>query len=191
MNIICDECCKHTKQDALIYASSENHIKCLELLCTQDDTNCDLNYKNQNNEFALMNASFRGHDKCVQILCSSNNINVDQTDYYEKSTSLIKASSKGYVKCVQLLIDFNANINHQNRWNETALMKASAKGHLECLKVLCAQNDLYNIDIGLCDENGNTALTHAIKRKHEECVEFLKNVEQYGIKLGPKFAGKN
>ena len=78
--------------------------------------------------------------------------------------------------------------------NCTPLIGASYNGHLECVKYLCEQSDsqgnLHNY-LNIKNKHFGSALSCAVIKCHTDCADFLRNVMENGMELGPKFAGKN
>jgi len=47
-------------------------------------------------------------------------------------------------------------------------MAACLKGHLECVKLL------WELESGLCDKAGQTALDYAIQGEHKDVIQYLR-----------------
>ena len=115
--------------------------------------------RDDNGKSALMYAAQFGSAKSVAILCLQEFNLVGFADNSGK-TALMYATLNAKVdtKTVQLLADLEARYHDHNE--RTALMLAAAAGNTVCVSVLC--DSKFGL-IGKRDENGFTALIHAIK----------------------------
>ena len=78
----------------------------------------------------LLEAGFNANHKNVVIYQKPNNL------VQFGRTPLIEASIQGNVEVVQLLIRFKANLNCQNKYQNSALHCAAKNGHLNIVNLL-------------------------------------------------------
>ena len=81
-------------------------------------------------------------------------------------TALILASKNGHSETVSTLINFNADVNIQNKNGWTALITASQNGHSETVTILVNSN----ADVNIQEEDGWTALMVASQNGHSETL---------------------
>lgn len=55
---------------------------------------------------------------------------------YDRRTALHLAASEGHASIVELLIQYNANVNLEDRWQRTPLMDARLYGHRDIMRIL-------------------------------------------------------
>ncbi|ONK81438.1 uncharacterized protein A4U43_C01F29090 [Asparagus officinalis] len=55
---------------------------------------------------------------------------------YDRRTALHLAASEGHASIVELLIQYNANVNLEDRWQRTPLMDARLYGHRDIIRIL-------------------------------------------------------
>jgi len=71
--------------------------------------------------------------------------------------------------CMKALIAAGADVNAQNKWEETPLSKVASYGHLNCLELLIRNGaDIDCVDIWL-----ETPLYKSAAKGHAECVRAL------------------
>ncbi len=154
----------------LIPAAAEGNLtKVKEAL--ENDAN--VNQQDSDGRTALMYASFNGFNPVVKELLQ-HNADLDLTDTNGRS-ALMFAASGPFPETVKILLEKGAKTNIQdNEEHFTALMFAAAEGHLENVKIL--------IDFGanpnLIDIDGDNALVFAGNNKHQDVVDFLKNMKK-------------
>jgi ankyrin repeat protein len=94
------------------------------------------------------------------------------TEYFiNTNTPLCNAITKGDLDSVKKFIEYGADVNEQSN-GITPLMLAARYNKVEILKILVANG----AKVKAKDENGKTALQHAVSFKAEEAVAYLKQV---------------
>jgi ankyrin repeat protein len=69
--------------------------------------------------------------------------------------------------CLQVLLDFEADVNNQDRaTGSTPLHAAAQYGRVDCMRLLLENN----ADVDLADRNGGTALLVAVAMGQLECL---------------------
>lgn len=146
--------------------------------------------------------STTGYD-CFEILdlLIENGANIESTDFEEaKSTPLVCACKSDNLKLVQYLIKKGANVNVLHLGYENPLVTAciSPYDNVHIIQYLLNNNAIYNsmilietckysdnseivkwliteckIDVNRTDENGYSALYHAITEKHTKIINVL------------------
>ena len=82
----------------------------------------------------------------------------------------IGAAQRGETDFVRLFLDGEMDVNVRLKDSgDTALMRAAGEGHLDTVKVLVD----YGADVNLKNNNGDTALSLARKKKFEATAKFL------------------
>lgn len=114
---------------------------------------------------ALIGASRNGHIDVVRALIKAG-ADVDHVD--RENTALIAASEEGHANVVRELIKEGADVNKVG-WRDTALIAASKEGHRDVIKELVKAG----AHVNLANENGDTALTLAIKKHDFDVVQTL------------------
>ncbi len=154
----------------LIPAASEGNLtKVKEAL--KNDVN--VNQQDSDGRTALMYASFNGFNPVVKELLQRD-ANLDLTDTNGRS-ALMFAASGPFPETVKILLEKGAKTNIQdNEEHFTALMFAAAEGHLENVKILID----FGADPNLKDIDGDNALVFAGNNKHQDVVDFLKNLRK-------------
>ena len=92
----------------------------------------------------------------------------------------------GHLACMDFLISNGADVNEMNDHGNQALIYVSYKGYLDCIQLLIS-NDA---DISQKNSQGYTALDYAYLGKQSDSIGFLRNLNENGQDLGPKFANK-
>lgn len=78
-------------------------------------------------------------------------------------------SFTGHTGCVAALIAAGADVNTQNKWDETPLSKAAAYNHTECVALLLK----HNADVNCVDLWQETPLFKATAKCHINCMKLL------------------
>merc|ERR1712166_869849 len=105
------------------------------------------------------------------------NVNQAQTTY--GATPLWMASQNGRVDTVKALIKAGGNVNQHNNNEATPLFMASYNGRTDVVRLLLQQP---NIDMNKI-AHGKSPLGYAIKKKHTELIQLLKDAgATYNIK---------
>ncbi|XP_070538358.1 serine/arginine repetitive matrix protein 2-like [Ptychodera flava] len=125
-------------------------------------------------EKSLMNYVKRGDVQQVQRVLEEQSVNVNFQDSF-KRTPLMRACNlddeDARTQMLELLLRHGADVNIQDNYGRTVLMIASMEeGRDDVIELLVKQEDL---DPNVGDENGNTALIHAIKHGNSAAVEEL------------------
>jgi uncharacterized protein len=97
----------------------------------------------------------------VKLLVGEKWINSEVTDK-EMNTAMHVACERGYPLCIEVLIHLRANPDVQNSKGKTPLVLAVGNFNLDCVKVLVEK---FMVDKSIVDEDGNTALHIAIKKR--------------------------
>ncbi len=142
-----------------------------------------VNARCEDGETALMVAAITGLLEVIGVLLEAG-ADVNETSKFGL-TALIGAKREGRSDCVKLLLDAGADVNTQDvGWpvrvrNQlffqdvgwTALMKAAHWGYFEIVQLLLNAE----ADMNVRNEDGETALTIAIKRNNTEVERLLRN----------------
>ncbi|KAH9189215.1 hypothetical protein AeNC1_008809 [Aphanomyces euteiches] len=88
-----------------------------------------------------------------------------------KGENLLEAAKGGDLKKVRALLDDDANVNYNDKNDETALHWASRKGHLDIVQELLARQDENRLM--LLEQDGETALHLASSKGHLDIVKEL------------------
>ena len=156
---------KETGMTALMYASKNGHIGCLERLI---EAGANFNQKDFDEYTPLMYASHEGNLECLKKLIEAGaKINKGGGGY--GCTALMLASKYRKKKCMIELIERGAEIDKQDEDGFTALMYASRKGNKGGVKLLIESG----AKIDMTDEFGTTALITASERGHICCIREL------------------
>eukprot|EP00485_Elphidium_margaritaceum_P003304 CAMPEP_0202692844 /NCGR_PEP_ID=MMETSP1385-20130828/7122_1 /ASSEMBLY_ACC=CAM_ASM_000861 /TAXON_ID=933848 /ORGANISM="Elphidium margaritaceum" /LENGTH=1923 /DNA_ID=CAMNT_0049348441 /DNA_START=155 /DNA_END=5926 /DNA_ORIENTATION=+ len=117
----------------------------------------------------LMAACYGGLDEFAKYLCEHGaEVNAVNENGF---SPLLFASSEGYQDVVNVLLNHNASIEVESRGGLTPLMSGCSGGlHEMVLYVLARIN---RSDMDKKDENGWTALMHAVACGHEKCAAIL------------------
>ncbi len=140
-------------------ASRRDHLEIVKFFVNSKAINMQLISK------AFRVASWHGHLKIVEFL-ANNGADIDE-QYGDDKTALIYAIEKGYLEIIKFLVSRKADISKQDIGK--ALRLAARFGHLEIVEFF-ANN---GADIDEQDEDGKTALIHAIEKGHLEISKFL------------------
>lgn len=154
---------------ALFFAVASQKVTCIPVLLRSER-----GIQNASSETALMFAVVQGLTRCVRTLldeagCQARHpirvsINGSTIKLPKGSTALMLASCLGNVEGVRLLCSREAKVQNQEGW--TALMYAAKYGHEKILTLLKMEEGLY-------DNEGYTALHHAIDSHQEGCIRQL------------------
>lgn len=142
---------------ALMYAAAAGHVDCVDALLEEailTDTD---------EETALMKAAENGNIACVTLL-----LTLVSQQSNKGHTALMKAAKKGYVDCIPLLSN---ELTIKDKKNRTVMMHAAIFGQLEFLRALPSDGVLDK------DTNGRTARDFAKEHGHEDCVNYLRDLE--------------
>ena len=87
---------------------------------------------------------------------------------------MFRAIEDNDINAVKLLLEYKADINIRNKYNDTALILASRYGHTEIVKLL-----LKAVDVNIQNYYNNTALISASIKGHIEIVKLLLGAGAY------------
>ena len=88
----------------------------------------------------------------------------------ENSALLLAVKSKNE-ESVKILIDHGADIWYKNNKGQNLLMLACAQGMLDTVQYCLSKGSF--TEITDCDSEGNSALYHAYRGSHKECIKIL------------------
>jgi ankyrin repeat protein len=154
-------------QTPLTTATKHRHADIVSLLIEHNGV--DVNVPTEDGQTAIMIASSKGHSECVRRLLAVDGIDLDAVDT-NAWTALIFATNHNHEEIVSLLLEHKANVNAKCHGQLTALMIASSNGRRECARILL---DVDEIETGVVDINGWTALHYAAKRGHGDIISLL------------------
>jgi ankyrin repeat protein len=172
---------------ALMYASEKGHKEVVELLIKKG---ADINARDEYGWTPLVYACI--HKEIVEILLQ-NGADVNVKDESGKSVLMYAIECQCY-EIANLLIEKGADVNVKSISGETALIIATkikeksdllsdafglTKAFYNYRKLIIKLLLEKGADVNVKDENGNTALTYALKNQDNEIVELLKS---YGAK---------
>lgn len=119
------------KKTAVMQAVKSDRPEILEWLFRRP--NVDTKSEDKLHRKPVHVAAMKGHCRCLDILLRSGEVSVDDNDVlaykniYRLMTPLMSASSHGQVEAAKLLLDFGANPNEVNSYNQTALCLVVSK----------------------------------------------------------------
>lgn len=156
----------------LMFAAAANHVACVHALLTNEHYNAHVNAQDELGRTALMWATNGGHEQCVRLLVSKS-ANPNLQDAHGR-TSLMRAVMGGFTRCVVHLLPPTTRPNIQDDQGRTALMWAAKGGQLACLAaILHSSTTACPVDARLSDKTGTTALQHALRSNHDQCIVQL------------------
>ena len=145
---------------------SRDDIETIEMLL---QNGADVNAKDDNYGFTpLIKASMLGDTVVVSMLLEKGaDVNAKN---YRNQTSLWWASMRGFIDIVDMLLEKGADVNVKDLTNNsTALLNASSEGFTEIARMLLDNG----ADVNVTNYDGDTALTVAFWKGHEEIVLLL------------------
>lgn len=168
----------------------------------KNNSNININQKNQHGSTPLILATYSGHLKIVKILIENGaDINLTSND---KTTPLIWATVGSHTAIVRYLLNNNADINAKDKHGFTALMWAASKSNESLIKIFLqydadTQIKNYNSESAseLAKKAGNIRLFYIIKdhkgadkaNLRENIIKAVSNNDliylskQYGVKF--------
>ena len=152
-------------QTPLMAAAAKGYIEIMKLLIS---FGADVNFRNNNGETALIWAAHNGHSEAVNILIE-NDANLDLQDE-DGETALIVASKTGQADIVKKLLSNGAYLS-KNKNGENALYIATYYGRLDTVRILLDTD----IDTGLKNKDGRTALDIAVSKKRKSIIDLMVN----------------
>ena len=168
-----------SKNDQLLSKVLERDVNTVRQLLSEG---ADVNYINDQGEFALRLASKNGDIAMVEVLLK-NGAQIDlQDSNHFGSSALYEASSNGHIDVVELLLKHGANIDIQRKGGATPLFIACEEGHFKVTELLIEKGANVNLQM----DDGQTTLLIALDRGHEEVAKLLiKN----GVQVDVKYEG--
>jgi len=151
---------------ALMLAARAGHAQCLELLLSKG---ANVNHAKPNGSTALMMAAQGGHAQCLALLLRKG-ATVDHAYSKYGWTALMIAAHKGHAQCVGFLLCKGANVNHAISNGQTVLMLAAQKKHHKVIELMLTDQ---RTDLHARDQEGATALCHALNTSSRDCVMLL------------------
>ncbi|CAH1800156.1 unnamed protein product [Owenia fusiformis] len=101
-----------------VYAVMNGHVDILRYLIQQK---CNLEFCNKETGRSCMHvAAYYGHVECLDVLVEAG-CDIDALDY-DHNTPLMDAVCEAQVESVKYLIEKGANVNNQNKQNETPIL---------------------------------------------------------------------
>ncbi|NBX71688.1 hypothetical protein EBQ91_02095, partial [bacterium] len=173
---------------ALMFAAEDGHLDIVKAL-VKSGAAIDLTDHDSNT--ALMYAAKKGHLDVAKVLLERGAA-VDLKDYIGR-TALMFAAQEGHIDVVQALLERGAALSLQNRHGDTALTCAVENGHLAIIEALLNADAHLNFikffilhvryagyfsfqfKSNLNNKNIFNSLTHALKRKDDQCACILIN----------------
>ncbi len=107
----------------------------------------------------------------LNYLLTLPSINLEQKNTLRQETALVYATRLGYAQMVEALLLHGANIDSQDADGQTALMYSMVSDDTQFLKLLLKQYP--RPDGSLLDNNGDSALTLALKNFRQDMLEML------------------
>lgn len=120
----------------------------------------------------LMDATLLGYYQAVVALLKAG-AEINCRDGMDQRTPLMVASNKGRLDMVQILLEWNAQVDIQDRDGHTALIFAAYEGHYEIVKALLAKG----ADVHKRNMAGETALLFASRKKDNRIIDLLTFVQ--------------
>ena len=134
------------------------------------DSGCRTDTTDEDGRTPLMYAAYNGHTAVIRKLLERG-ASVNLYDVNGR-TALMMASSGPFPEAVRLLLDNQADPDMKDLDEHyTALMYAASEGQLEVTRILLS----HNADPGLKDNDGEDALSFAIRNNHKEVADLLKS----------------
>lgn len=166
-----------TKWTSLHTATDNAHADIVDILLRNG---AKLNVVDTDNWTPLMLATRNKDAKIIrklvlepQVLHTDHQLEID----VDGNTPLMWAVTRRFTAGVHLLIRAGANCNTRSSTHETPLIAASSMGNQEIVSVLLKGNNGLGLDIDAQDDEGQTALHHAIRGSHAGVVKLLVEAE--------------
>ncbi|KAH6902832.1 ankyrin repeat-containing domain protein [Coprinopsis sp. MPI-PUGE-AT-0042] len=135
-------------------------------LLQRTDIYVNVNARNKSGKTVLMLASCRGYEPVVRLLVGRQATDVNLQDNLRRESALHLASSGGHAPTVGALLQrTEIDTNARNAWGATPLIFASFNGHEHVVRQLL-DHETNQTDANLQDEEGDTALHHALSAGH-------------------------
>ncbi|NBX71365.1 ankyrin repeat domain-containing protein, partial [bacterium] len=145
----------NTRMTALMYAAQERHLAVVQALL---EARAAVDLQDFLGKTALMFAAHRGHVEVVQALLEAGAI-VDLKDDYG-DTAFACAAWRGRADVIQVLLNADAHLNFIKSF---------------ILRVVYLKHFSFQFKSNLNNKNIFNALTHALKRKDDQCACILIN----------------
>ncbi len=159
---------------ALLTAAGGGHNEVVEWLLTMG---AEVNAANDLAETALMAAALRGHTQTVARLLAAG-ASIEAEDDMGNSALLLAATGVlykggGSAETVRLLLTHGADVNKGNNDGITPLMGAASRGNLAVAEALLAAGADPAAQIFFGHDQGETALSLAMRNNYPEIVRLL------------------
>ena len=126
---------------------------------------------------AIMKAAESNNVKLMQYLIDKSRKSNDEMIHESNrlgQTPFFYTGTGNAVETMKFLLkNYKVDINMKDVHGKTTLMYAATNASMDALTYLIS-NYKSDLDINVQNNDGDTALTLAMKGKHEKCVEFLK-----------------
>lgn len=175
------DCMDSTGRSPLAFAAQGGHILSVQLLLADGTVNADS--MNVEGWTPLAFAAANGHSEVIKPLIETEVVNPNSKNRkgpYRGFTPLMSAVWNNHELAVKALlangkVDVNGGAESQITDRQTPLMIAAYNGSEPIVKLLLQMD---KIDINLTDDEGHTALDHALKRGHSSIVKLLQSHPQ-------------
>ena len=161
---------------ALILASENNRIQCVELLIK---SGADVNQHDTLCYTALMAAAEKGNHEIMEMLIEAgSDVDMEHDNGIRSyGNALTYATKNGHSRCVEMLIKEGADLDMQTYDREngfTALMLAVKYGFSDCVELLIEAG----ADVNVKDTRRLTAYDHAMDNNRHDCCQLLFNLKK-------------
>eukprot|EP00055_Hartaetosiga_balthica_P000260 m.136088 g.136088 ORF g.136088 m.136088 type:complete len:1000 (+) comp10424_c0_seq1:78-3077(+) len=148
----------------LMFACSNGHVACANILLFDEDASVDVNSVNTKNRSALMMASYQGDTDCVQNLIEAGcNVNLQDVNNW---TAAFFAAMQGHDDVLDVLVSQGeATLDQKDKDGLSILHFAAMNGHDGMVTGL-----INMVDANGVDKFGHTPLHYAAYHGHDGCV---------------------
>ena len=158
-------------EDTLYHSSGDT-------LAEADDDTAFINLQNHRGFTALSLAVKNSDEELTKKLLAAKS-DVNKADELG-NTALFYCAQAGNLNILKMLLAKKTNIDHRNKAKQTALMYAAYFNSQSIFTALLEVGSQSHDLLEAKDENGNTALTYAVRRNNGKIAEYMlsKNVKQ-------------
>jgi hypothetical protein len=156
-----------SKMNATRLTTMLGHWRTLEKIL-QENEDCDINQKDEDDNTALMWASGSGYEEVLQILIDAGADVNDQGGEYGKALQV--ASVGGHEKVLEMLLKKGADVKAERGYYGYALQAASDRGHEKVVEMPLKVGPDVNAQGG----DYGDALQAALVEGHEKVVQILR-----------------